>query len=477
MRRVLQPVVSAAIVIGMASCINNDMVPISPTTPNMQAPSPDVVSSSNSYVVIANNILDGDLADQIRAVGGTVTSELSSIRVVVATSSDPSFMAAASAIPGVRSVVPDYDVQWIDPVEMSNAVEVEGNPPNSGDDDALFDLQWGHDAVDAPEAWDAGYRGAGARVAILDSGIDSTHPDIAPNLNVGLCTSFVPGESFDVQPGSYFNHGTHVAGTVAGADNGIGIIGIAPEAELVAVKVLSEYSGSGAFSWILQGIIYATDIDADIINMSLSGSFRISTYGNAAAEVLVAFTRAVQYANQHGTTVIASAGNAGRDRDHDADYLYVPADAAGVIAVSATAPDGWGADPSTDLDLPASYTNYGRSRIDFAAPGGDGDYVGGNCTVIGINRPCRVFDYVLSASSQSWYWAYGTSMSAPHVAGVAALIVGKSGGSLSPKLVEAALRASADDLGQPGQDPYYGSGRVNALRAVTIGIPGGGGGH
>jgi subtilisin family serine protease len=93
------------------------------------------------------------------------------------------------------------------------------------------------------------------------------------------------------------------------------------------------------------------------------------------------------------------------------------------------------------------------------------------CTVIGITRPCWVFDGVLSASSESWFWAAGTSMAAPHAAGVAALIVGQAGGSLKPSQVEAKLRSSADDLGQPGNDPFYGLGRVNAFKAVTQHAP------
>jgi subtilisin family serine protease len=343
---------ASVIAFSIVGCMDREPVTDSATATNAQG----LTASAKSYVILATGAaLPADLADEIASAGGTVTSELPQVGIAVATSNDPGFAAAAAEIGGVRSVFDDLEVQWIDPVEIDNAMELVGNPPTSGDDDTFFDLQWGHDAVDAPEAWATGARGAGARVAILDSGIDSTHPDLAPNLNVALSTSFVPGESFDVRPGAYFNHGSHVAGTVAAADNAVGGIGVAPEAEIVAVKVLSEFTGRGAFSWILQGIVYAADIDADIINMSLSGQFRISTFGNLAAELLVAFNRTTMYAQQQGTLVIAAAGNFSIDRDHDADFLTLPADAAGVVAVSATAPEGWGADPSTDLDVPASY--------------------------------------------------------------------------------------------------------------------------
>ncbi|WP_262712923.1 S8 family serine peptidase [Hymenobacter radiodurans] len=122
----------------------------------------------------------------------------------------------------------------------------------------------------------------------------------------------------------------------------------------------------------------------------------------------------------------------------------------------------------------ATYSNYGTSEIDFAAPGGDTAYPGNEIAKIGpITQYVYVFDLVFSTGSNlnpatsSYYWSAGTSMAAPHAAGVAALIVGKNGGQMDPAKVEAALRASADDLGKPGRDPQYGHGRVNAYRAVA----------
>jgi subtilisin family serine protease len=361
-----------------------------------------------------------------------------------------------------------------------------GNPPNSGDNDTRFNLQWGHTAVQAADAWNEGVRGAGVRVAVLDSGIDATHPDLAPNVNSTLSKSFVPGESWQVQPGFYFNHGTHVAGTIAAADNGYGIIGIAPYAELVAVKVLSEYTGSGDFDWVISGIVYATDIESDIINMSLGAVLTKNGYmddngtadpgddfwvgANEVAALRNALSRATTYAYQNGTTVIVSAGNDAIDRDHDAATTVLPADSDHVIQVSATAPIGWGVDPTVSLDNLASYSNYGQSAIDFAAPGGDFLYYFVSpsqlCTVASITRPCYVFDYVFSDIPGGFGWAAGTSMAAPHVSGVAALIISKNGGEMKPAQVEAALRASADDLGKPGNDDAYGAGRVNAYNAV-----------
>ncbi|MGH8567031.1 MAG: S8 family serine peptidase, partial [Gammaproteobacteria bacterium] len=291
-------------------------------------------------------------------------------------------------------------------------------------------------------------------------------------------TSFVPLEGFDIQPGFYFHHGTHVAGIVAAADNAFGVIGVAPEAEIVAVKVVSEFTGSGTFEGLIAGIVYAANIDADIINMSTGATLRKSGFcvpegcvtAREVAELRVASGRATTYAYQRDTTVIAAAGNDASDADHNADRIFVPAALPHVIAIAATGPEGWALDPATNLDVPAFYTNFGQSFINFAAPGGNLDFSlfpnpTPTCTIV-VTMPCWVFDLVFSTISGGWGWNAGTSMAAPHASGVAAIIIGQNGGSMNPAHVEAALRASADDLGRLGNDDFYGAGRVNAGNAV-----------
>jgi len=433
---------------------------------------------TRSYLIIAKgNALPRGLESAVQAACGSVTRTLPKIGIAVAESSSADFAAKAATLAGVRSVVPNVRLQWIGP-ERRVALDAFGNPPFSGDDDTRFDLQWGHDAVDAPEAWNAGARGAGVRVAVLDTGFDTDHPDLAPNINFDLSENFVPGETLTYALSDPFSHGTHTAGTIAAADNGFGTIGIAPEAELVLVKVLGD-EGSGDFDWVIQGILHAADVDADVINMSLGAVLARRGYyeddgtwvsAREVAELAVALGRATTYAYQQGTTVIASAGNDANDGDHDKDQLHLPSDSPNVISVSATAPIGWATDPGNIfLDNPASYSNYGQSVIDFAAPGGDFVYPGEeSCTIAGLTRPCWVFDLVFSTGSNlnptlaSYYWSAGTSMAAPHASGVAALIIGANGGSMHPAQVETALRASADDLGKPGKDDFYGHGRVNA---------------
>ena len=412
--------------------------------------------------------------------------------MAIVESNSPDFATRASKVPGVFSAVKDFEIQFDQPQAREQIQGAYANPPNSGDNDAFFDLQWGHTAIDTAGAWNRGYRGAGATVAVLDSGLFCQHVDIAPNLVGGA--SFVPGETHCNNAGGS-THGTHVAGTILAADNGIGGIGVAPAAKLLAVKVLSATTGSGSFAGIIQGIVWAADNGADVINMSLGVRGGLPVNGKGANEVrdlMNATARATRYANSRNAIVIASAGNDGRDLDKDsstricdsagqncfnANLRAFPAELPAVVSVSALAPEGWAYNRAgADLDVLASYSSYGVTGVDFSAPGGDSRYPGDEACSITVSNgqtitiPCWAFDMVLSTTSGTggYGWSAGTSMAAPHVSGVAALIVGKKGGSASPAEVERILRASADDLGKPGKDAVHGNGRVNAAKAVTF---------
>lgn len=435
-----------------------------------------------NYVVLApsENSLPSGLLQEIRAAGGTVTEAMPEIGVAVVTSANPNF---ASRVRGARSVVPSINLRWLQPVEHIELTNVT-DPPNSTEDDVLFNLQWGHDAVNSHNAWARGVRGDGVRVAVLDTGFLTNHPDLAPNINLALSHSFVPDEPLQYNMAldpDQFSHGSHVAGIIAAADNGIGTIGVAPEAELVLVKVLSD-SGSGDFDWVISGIYHAANVDADIINMSLGTVLDLrggcddpedpeTCYTTRdVVELIVAMSRATHYAYRQGSTIIASAGNDAINFDRNPFLIDLPAMAPHVIAISATAPIGWAVDPETDLDVPTSYTNTGRLIVDFAAPGGDALYPGDEgCTVAGVSAPCWVFDLVLSTTNSlsggpGYAWAGGTSMAAPHASGVAALLMSKHGGDMHPLLVALQLALYADDLGSRGFDPIYGLGRVSAVR-------------
>lgn len=438
---------------------------------------------SNKYIIVsASNAISSEVKDRIAALNGKLISEMKDVGIATAMSSDPDFIAKISALKGVSTVLRDAKVQWFNPEkEKKHKFQATyGNPPASGDDDFFFDLQWGHDAIDAPEAWNAGYRGAGAKVAVLDTGFDLRHPDLTPNIDYSASRSFVPDEELQYIFSDSFSHGTHVAGTIAAADNGYGTIGVAPEAKLILVKVLSDY-GYGDFSWLMEGILHAANQGADVVSMSLRGYFpkngkyrdengKVYYDDKYTQKLAVAISKVTTYAYQRGTTIIAAAGNDYIDGNKDKNYVIMPAEAQHVISISATAPNGWALDPfNAYLDYSASYTNIGTPEVDLSAPGGDNAYPNEDEVTIGfITAPVWVFDMVFSTGNNySWFWAAGTSMATPHASGVAALIIGKNGGDMKPAQVESILRASADDIGKNGRDPYFGHGRVNAYKAVT----------
>jgi subtilisin family serine protease len=500
MRRITPLTFVAAVAIGASACDSRDpnSWPVTePATPHLSAASQE---GPVTYLVIAASAasLPRNLDDLVAGNDGTVLSTIPQIGVAVVESENPDFISAMGSERGIQGVVPDYpvelpdenagdDLQTHDPIAYAGGTDLDA-------------LLWGLDVVNAPEAWGAGVTGAGVRVAVLDAGIDHDHPDLTPNLNMALSTSFVPCifgncdgpvEDWKILPGFGFNHGTHTAGTIAAADDGNGVTGVAPDAEIVAVKVCTEFFNACFTSSIVSGLVYAADIDADLVNMSLGGlrflrndfvkycislGLPANLCGQFARQVvtgqddyvhnlILIYKRAFQYAFSKGTTVLVSAGNNSADFDHTKDIWAAFADFEHVIGVSALGPVGW-CTGSTNFDEQAYYTNTGRSIVDVSAPGGNfwGAFIGLTtpCTLAGITRPIFAFDGVMSTISEGWGWAQGTSMSAPHATGIAALIIQDNGGGMSPSQVERELKSRAEDLGSPGVDPLHGAGRVRS---------------
>lgn len=408
--------------------------------------------AEKTYVLTAGKWGDRQNTAVIMA-GGTVTFSHRETGVGIAVSSAPDFLERALASRAFTDGALDMMVEWQPPMEVVQFDEAVITPG----DEPYFSLQWNMQAIEAPGAWEAGYTGTGVRVAILDGGIDQYHEELAPNLDIAASASFVPGQNFDEDIG-VFRHATHVAGIVAAADNGFGVIGVAPEATLIAVKVL--HAGSGYFSWIIQGIEYASRSlvegggSADIINMSLLGYI---WKARGAGPLVAALNKTINTATKRGVLVISAAGNDAFNFDHSWDIIVAPAESGNGIAISATGPVGfyYGA---TNFRRFASYSNSGNSLIHIAAPGGDYVYP----------DDFWWYDMVLSPGSgtDGYWWAAGTSMAAPAAAGVAALIKQRfpdiSVGAWKNKLAN-----TADDEGKPGHDALYGRGFVNALRAVT----------
>ncbi|KAG5188318.1 peptidase S8/S53 domain-containing protein [Tribonema minus] len=359
-------------------------------------------------------------------------------------------------------------------------------------------------------AFKAGLKGGGrmpARVAVIDTGFWLDHPSIA-HYNKKLSFNFVPGEKLmfntNLTPdGSDLSHGTHTSSIIGGADlGGKGTIGVAPKADLVLLKVLGD-GGYGDDHAILSAIAYAASdsVLADIINLSLGVTINKrgepGSYTAADAQFIIEmWTRTMQYAYQQGTTVIGATGediDGGISLDQKANLALVdiPTSLPHVIGVSATGPVFWGRDQKTNLDAFAPYSWYGSKIIDFAAPGGNTEvsinHPGAQCTYklrskTTLSFACSNFDYVLSACCSKktlfprsefnfatrYGWIAGTSMAAPHVAGVAALIVGKAGRRVSPDALLRHLKACTNDLGAAGKDAKYGNGRINAGKVVDL---------
>ncbi|HWN43569.1 MAG TPA: S8 family serine peptidase, partial [Thermoanaerobaculia bacterium] len=409
-------------------------------------------ASATDYVLTSNKWTSAQTA-AVQAAGGTVVFSHGKSGIGVATSNAPDFLSRVTASGSFQSAGVDEMVQWQPPIMDYSVEETAINPTN----DTFYPIQWAHEAVQSPAAWAAGCTGQGARVAVLDGGIFAAHPDLDANVDVACSASFVPGQAFNTDTGTFW-HGTHVAGIVAAEDNNIGVVGIAPEATIMGVKVL--HSGTGSFAWIIGGILYASDpasfgkpgcARADIINMSLGAEFP----KNGNGSLIGALNKAVNFAASKGVLVISSAGNSAIDFGQAGNFTVVPASSGSGVAISATAPMGW-AQGATDFDRPASYSNYGEGLVFVAAPGGDAALPGeALCTVPTatgtLTQLCWVLDLYLSTSrgttaNGAYSWAAGTSMAAPAASGVAAIIVQQNPG-ISLGALKAKLHQSSTDSG------------------------------
>lgn len=418
-----------------------------------------VAASAADYVLTSGH-WGSEQDAAVEAAGGTVLWSHGGTGIGVASSDNPDFLSSVGAANAFNGAAEDVVVQW--------QPEVREQAITPGDE-SFFPFQWNMTALEAPAAWATGCTGAGARVAINDGGIYDIHPDLEPNLDKACSVSFVPGQPYNTDTGTLW-HGTHVAGIVAAADNGFGVIGVAPEATLVGVKVL--HDGGGSFGQVIGGILYAADPAAfglphcapvDIINMSLGAAFSKAAPGGG--QLVGAMAKAVNFATSKGVLVVSAAGNNGIDLRDFPSVTFVPADSGSGLAVSATGPTFF-SEGNDNFRRPASYSNFGDGFIDVAGPGGDFvTFFDGN--------PLWFLDMVLSTSrgagappNFSFTWTAGTSMAAPAVSGVAALIKSTNPG-IPLGALKAKLLGTADDEGPEGTDAFYGHGFANAFRACT----------
>jgi lantibiotic leader peptide-processing serine protease len=478
----------AATVLAIGACSDKDSSPTNPSETSAVAFS----QTSLSYVISFSAKDAGDVKAAIERAGGKARNLSRPAGLGTAESADPAFAAKLRTERGIRAVAMDTVVQW---VPKERVVEA-----SIGDNETFFNAQWAPQSIHAEEAWDAGARGTGARVAVLDGGLNNNHIDLNNSVDVAHSKSFVDGFQFNqdvpctpTPPATTcvtFSHATHVAGIIAAEDDDLGAIGVAPGATIIGVKVL--HGGSGSFGAVIDGIVYAatpTDAPEDpgagahIINMSLGAQFPSGRDSKVLA-LKALLDEATTFAHNEGVLVVASAGNGdrqGRGIDHDlGQWFTLPAQADFVVGVSALGPVGFALNPpiptSDDFDRLASYSNFGVRIVDFSGPGGDFVLPGNAvCSIPRIPTGllinfCWVFDMVISPGSlgpvnNSYFFAAGTSMSAPAVSGVAALVVATKHPADADALFNILVN-TADDLGAPGVDPVHGNGRVNAFAAT-----------
>jgi len=381
----------------------------------------------------------------------------------------------------------------------------------------LSPCQWDMSVIKSgPAAW-AKATGAGVKVGVIDGGVDFTHPDLAGAINVGLSCSFIFSNTPTADPAEIANgdcsnkgavqdlegHGTHVATTIAGRVNGIGIAGVAPQATIVALKACT-IAGFCFADSVAAALRYAGDNRLDVVNLSLFADPFLYYCSNDAGQraILADLQKAARYAQQRGVVIVAAAGNEAQDLGHPTEDTIspdwppdtavvrtvrnncrvAPAELPGVVTVSALG-----------VNTLASYSNTG-TPVDVAAPGGDAPQT--PATVFGRGRilagwsstdATGTWEALIPANRAvvsgggRYVWISGTSMASPHVAGVAALIRSKFP-NMPQGAVAALLRSSATSTpcpaGWPANDPrqctgsagntsFFGAGTVNALAAVS----------
>jgi subtilisin family serine protease len=368
------------------------------------------------------------------------------------------FELDTAAVPHIKDVLTalraDTNVEFAeeDIVVTTNLIPNDPYFSSSGTWGQAYDDLWGIKKIGSPAAWDK-TAGAGVIVAVVDTGIDYNHPDIAANIWIN--TGEIPNNGIDDDGNGYiddvrgwdfigstytnpqqgnnpidhFGHGTHVAGTIAAVgNNGIGVIGVAWQAQVMAVKGLDD-NGNGLESTLGPAIMYAANNGADVISNSWAGTGTSQTIADA-----------VNYAHNLGAVIVAAAGN-----NTDDARNYFPGNLWDAITVAAT----------DHYDNPAYFSNYG-SKIDVGAPGVD---------ILSLRAAGTSMGTPVDAN---YTRADGTSMATPHVSGLAALILAEHP-DYSNEDVRQAIRVSAyEPSGIPGFNPNYGYGRINAAGAVGV---------
>jgi len=421
---------------------------VAPTTlPNL-GPQPLLPAEGTNYaagellVRFQDTVATGRRLSILHELGLNVLGELlldGVLRVQVPQGQELEWAERLAKDAHVRYAEPNYYTYAIEPpTDMQRTVEAAGESRGlaiTPNDPYFNTYQWNMRKINGREAWDTNTGSNSVILAVIDTGVDLSHPDFA------CANKLTAGYDFynnDSTPDDDHGHGTHVAG-IAGAcsNNGVGVAGVNWNVKIMPLKVLSA-SGSGPVSAEINAITWAVDHGAKVLNLSLGSS----SFSQAEAD-------AVTYAYNHDVLFVAAAGN----EYEEGNPISYPAAYNHVVAVAATG----------DLDEHAAYSNAG-SYVDISAPGGNPS---------GSSDPNNNHWIMSAWKNDSYAQVVGTSQATPHVAGLAAIIRGINP-ALTNDQVQALIQNTAVDLGAPGRDDFFGYGRINAQAAVLA--AGGGGG-
>jgi len=485
-------------------------------------------TQSTYLVVYKSSTSPKGVAADIQSAGGTVVYNYSQIGVVVAQSSSSSFRSSLLRNGQVDDVT--ATAAFATRLENDASSSDAGGPPpgdyaNSPatDTDTFSPLQWDMRQIHAPQAHAITGGSPEVLVGDIDTGIDFSHPDLAPNIDVADSVNCLSGAPVAGLAATDDNgHGTHTAGTIAAASNGLGIVGVAPNVRIAGIKA-GDAAGFFFPQAVVCAFVWAGTHGVDVTNNSYFADPFLFNCKNDPTQRAIwkAEQRAIMFAEQQGVTVVAAAGNESEDLSHPSRdqtspddsipqdrrvtnaCVVVPVEVPGVVGVSATGNDLQDTSAGQYPDnLKSFYSSFGVSAVDVTAPGGDSLFgrtaESFNGRVLSdwpasVAANCLPSRQVTDPGHPGVLWCYqqGTSMASPHVAGVAALIESEYG-PMPPGRVRSLLEGTADPQacpntlpagyetfvglndeqvqtcqGGPGHNSWYGNGQADALNAVT----------
>jgi subtilisin family serine protease len=482
-----------------------------------------------NYIVLYNQsaVPAGARAAMVKA-GGSLVYSYSQIGVVIARSANPAFRANVmkdSRVEGA-SATAKFATRLND--DQVSASDASGPPPGdlpnapATDTDSLSPLQWDMRQIHTPEAHAITGGSPAVLVGDIDTGLDFTHPDLAPNYDAADsadCTN--GGVPQPLAPGNDQNgHGTHTAGTIAAAANGIGIVGVAPNVRIAGIRA-GDANGFFFPEAVVCAFVWAGTHHVDVTNNSyFADPWYFNCHNDPVQQAIwKAEYRAIRFAMTRGTVVVAAEGNFDDDLAHPTQDVISPDTGPGVprtvhnncVVIPVEIPGVIGVTADGNLRMKSFYSNYGVSVTQVTAPGGDSilqrtaEAPNGRvlstwpiADLANCVESRRVFDP--NEPGVMWCYQQGTSMASPHVAGIAALIISRFGtgttpqnGKMRPDQVEALIDQTADPTpcptaaqlalyapfpsvsngapetctGGTGYNSWYGHGQINALAAVS----------